>query len=106
MRTSSVSAMTSSTFRNEQQYLHAGDLSHNFSHHAQQQLKQSMKKNKEQKRLNKKKQNQPQRHNKIEATFVDSGGDVQIHNELNETAGKLNRLSKLKKRHNSYRTSI
>ncbi|MEK5331102.1 MULTISPECIES: NAD synthetase [unclassified Lysinibacillus] len=106
MRTSSVSATTNSTFRNEQQYLHAGDLSHDFSHNAQQRFKKSIQKIKDKKLLNKKRQIQQQRHNKIEATFVDSEGNVQIHNELNETAGKLSRLSKLKKRHNSYRTSI
>lgn len=105
MRTSSVSAMTSSTFRNEQQYLHAGDLSHNFSHTAQQQFQKSMQKKKEKKRSNGR-QKQQQRVNKLEAAFVNHEGDVQIHNELNETAGKLSRLSKLKKRHNSYRTSI
>ncbi len=49
---------------------------------------------------------QQQRHNQLEPIFAESGGSVQIHNELNETAGKLSRLSKLKKRHNSYRTSI
>lgn len=106
MRTSSVSAMTSSTFRNEQQYLHAGDLSHNFSHNAQQQFQKSMQKNKEKKRSTNRRQRHQQRLNKLEATFVNNEGDVQIHNELNETAGKLSRLSKLKKRHNSYRTSI
>ncbi|MFJ7669598.1 NAD synthetase [Lysinibacillus sp. NPDC097195] len=106
MRTSSVSAMTSSTFRNEQQYLHAGDLSHNFSHNAQQQFQKSLQKNKDKKRSTIKRKKQQQHHNKLEATFVNSEGDVQIHNELTETAGKLSRLSKLKKRHNSYRTSI
>lgn len=44
MRTSRVNATTGSTFRNEQQYLHAGDISHNFSHHTQQQFKKVCKK--------------------------------------------------------------
>ncbi|MFJ7650360.1 NAD synthetase [Lysinibacillus sp. NPDC097279] len=106
MRTSSVGATTSSTFRNEQQYLHAGDLSHNFSHNAQQRFKKSMQKMKDKKLLSKKRQIQQQSPNKIEAAFVDSEDNVQIHNELHETAGKLSRLSKQMKRHNSYRTSI
>lgn len=106
MRTSRVNATTGSTFRNEQQYLHAGDISHNFSHHTQQQFKKSLQKNKEKKQPSNKRPMQQQRHNQLEPIFAESGGTVQIHNELNETAGKLSRLSKLKKRHNSYRTSI
>lgn len=44
MRTSRVSATTSSVFRQEQQYLHAGDLSHNFSQNPQKQFKNRLQK--------------------------------------------------------------
>ncbi len=44
--------------------------------------------------------------NKLETAPVDSGSNLQIRNELSETAVKLSRLSKQKKRLNSYRTSI
>lgn len=37
---------------------------------------------------------------------MDSASDLQIRRELNETALKLSRLSKQKKRLNSYRSSI
>lgn len=105
MRTSRVDATTNSTFRNEQQYLHAGDLSHDFSRHSQQQFKKNMQKNKGEKLASNKRQVLQRHHHKIEVTF-DRGGNVQIHNELHETAGKLSRISKQQKRHNSYRTSI
>ncbi|MET4563228.1 NAD synthetase [Lysinibacillus parviboronicapiens] len=106
MRTSRVSATTNSTFRNEQQYLHAGDISHNFGQHPKQKFKQSMHKNKDNKQTIGKKQMKQNSLNKLETAPVDSGSNLQIRNELSETAVKLSRLSKQKKRLNSYRTSI
>ncbi|MGE7093428.1 NAD synthetase [Lysinibacillus sp. NPDC048646] len=106
MRTSRVSATTNSTFRNEQQYLHAGDISHNFGQNPKQKFKQSMHKSNENKQTIKKKQIKPHSRNKIEPSYVDNGSDLQIRNELSETAVKLSRLSKQKKRLNSYRSSI
>ncbi|MGE8001313.1 NAD synthetase [Lysinibacillus sp. NPDC093190] len=106
MRTSRVSATTSSLFRNEQQYLHAGDLSHNFGQNPKQQFKNSLQKNKDKKHISKTRQIQEQRPNKIAASYVDSSYDLQIRNELNETAVKLSLVSKQKKLLNSYRSSI
>ncbi|MFJ6210956.1 NAD synthetase [Lysinibacillus sp. NPDC092081] len=106
MRTSRVSATTSSIFRNEQQYLHAGDLSHNFGQNSKQQFKNSLQKNKDKKHISKTRQIQEQRPNKIAASYVDSSYDLQIRNELNETAVKLSLVSKQKKLLNSYRSSI
>ncbi|WP_068986409.1 NAD synthetase [Lysinibacillus xylanilyticus] len=105
MRTSRVSATTSSIFRNEQQYLHAGDISHNFGQNPKQQFKKSMQKNKDKKSTDNTKQLQ-QRSNKIEASFLDGTYDLQIRNELNETAVKLSLVSKQKKLLNSYRSSV
>ena len=106
MRTSRVSSTTSSIFRNEQQYLHAGDLSHNFGQNPKQQFKNSLQKNKDKKHISKTRQIQQQRPNKIAARYVDSAYDLQIRNELNETAVKLSLVSKQKKLLNSYRSSI
>ncbi|KMY29900.1 hypothetical protein [Lysinibacillus xylanilyticus] len=106
MRTSRVSSTTSSIFRNEQQYLHAGDLSHNFGQNPKQQFKNSLQKNKDKKHISKTRQIQQQRPNKIAASYVDSAYDLQIRNELNETAVKLSLVSKQKKLLNSYRSSI
>jgi len=106
MRTSRVSATTSSIFRNEQQYLHAGDLSHNFGQNPKQQFKNSLQKNKDKKHISNTKQIQQQRPNKMAASYVDSAYDLQIRNELNETAVKLGLVSKQKRLLNSYRSSI
>lgn len=106
MRTSRVSSTTSSIFRNEQQYLHAGDLSHNFGQNPKNQFKNSLLKNKDKKHLSNTRQIQQQRPNKIAASFVDNAYDLQIRNELNETAVKLSLVSKQKKLLNSYRSSI
>lgn len=106
MRTSRVSSTTSSIFRNEKQYLHAGDLSHNFGQNPKQQFKNSLKKNKDKKHISKTRQIQQQRPNKIAASYEDSAYDLQIRNELNETAVKLSLVSKQKKLLNSYRSSI
>jgi hypothetical protein len=106
MRTSRVSSTTSSIFRNEQQYLHAGDLSHNFGQNPKQRFKNSLQKNKDKKHISKTRQIQQQRPNKIAASYVDSAYDLQIRNELNETAVKLSLVSKQKKLLNSYRSSI
>lgn len=106
MRTSRVSSTTSSIFRNEQQYLHAGDLSHNFGQNPKQQFKNSLQKNKDKKHISKTKQIQQHRPNKIAASYVDSAYNLQIRNELNETAVKLSLVSKQKRLLNSYRSSI
>ncbi|EON74582.1 hypothetical protein [Lysinibacillus sphaericus] len=106
MRTSRVSATTNSTFRNEQQYLHAGDISHNFGQNPKQKFRQSMSKNKENKQPLINKQMKQHGLNKIEVAYVDSGSDLQIRNELSETAIKLSRISKQKKRLTSYLSSI
>jgi len=106
MRTSRVSATTSSIFRNEQQYLHAGDISHNFGQNPKQQFKNSMQKNKDKKRTDNTKQQLQQHSNKIEASYLDGAYDLQIRNELNETAVKLSLVSKQKKLLNSYRSSV
>ncbi|GEM_PF-416975 len=106
MRTSRVSATTSSIFRNEQQYLHAGDLSHNFGQNPKQQFKNSLQKNKDKKHISNTKQIQQQRPNNIVASYVDSAYDLQIRNELNETAVKLSLVNKQKRLLNSYRSSI
>ncbi|TQR28827.1 NAD synthetase [Lysinibacillus sphaericus] len=106
MRTSRVSSTTSSIFRNEQQYLHAGDLSHNFGQNPKQQFKNSLQKNKDKKHISKTRQIQQQRPNKIAASYVDSAYNLQIRSELNETAVKLSLVSKQKKLLNSYRSSI
>ncbi|MFJ7917653.1 MULTISPECIES: NAD synthetase [unclassified Lysinibacillus] len=106
MRTSRVSSTTSSIFRNEQQYLHAGDLSHNFGQNRKQQFKNSLQKNKDKKHISKTRQIQQQRPNKITASYVDSAYNLQIRSELNETAVKLSLVSKQKKLLNSYRSSI
>ncbi|MGE8037503.1 NAD synthetase [Lysinibacillus sp. KCTC 33748] len=106
MRTSRVSSTTSSIFRNEQQYLHAGDLSHNFGQNPKKQFKNSLLKNKGKKQLSNNRQIQQQRPNNVAASFVDNAYDLQIRNELNETAVKLNLVSKQKKFLNSYRSSI
>ncbi len=106
MRTSRVSATTSSTFRNEQQYLHAGDISHNFGQNPKKQFKNSLSKNKDKKPISNSRQFQQHRPDNREISYLDSTCDIQIHNELNETADKLGRLSKQKKLLNSYRSSI
>ncbi|MEB2282211.1 NAD synthetase [Lysinibacillus xylanilyticus] len=106
MRTSRVSSTTSSIFRNEQQYLHAGDLSHNFGQNPKQQFKNSLQKNKDKKHISKTRQIQQQRPNKIAPSYVDSAYNLQIRNELNETAVKLSLVSKQKRLLNSYRSSI
>lgn len=107
MRTSRVSATTSSIFRNEQQYLHAGDVSHNFGQNPNQQFKKNLQKGKAKKQVGNKRQLQQQHGlSKIEVAYFDGNSDLQIRNDLNETAAKLSRLSKQKKRLNSYRSSI
>ena len=104
MRTSRVSATTSSVFRQEQQYLHAGDLSHNFGQNPQKQFRNRLQKNKKtynSTTISVNSQQQP-----ITPIHIDSASDLEIRRELNETALKLSRLNKQKKRLNSYRSSI
>ncbi|WP_036124569.1 hypothetical protein [Lysinibacillus sphaericus] len=106
MRTSRVSATTSSVFRQENQYLHAGDISHNFGQNPQKLFKNSLQKNKEKKHSSINTPNQQQQHQHTAPVHMNSASDLQIRRELNETALKLSRLSKQKKRLNSYRSSI
>lgn len=103
MRTSRVSATTSSVFRQEQQYLHAGDLSHNFSQNPQKQFKNRLQKNKEKTHSSTIASANSQPHQQIAPSHIDSASDLQIRREL---ALKLSRLNKQKKRLNSYRSSI
>ncbi|GLC90264.1 NAD synthetase [Lysinibacillus piscis] len=106
MRTSRISATTSSTFRNDQPYLHASDVSHNFNQHAKKQFQQNMRKNKEQQRTTHRAQGVQHQMNALDIAVVSNAQDLHMHNELNETATKLNRLSKQKKLLKSYRSSI
>lgn len=106
MRTSRVNATTSSVFRQENQYLHAGDISHNFGQNPQNLFKNSLQRNKEKKRSSINAPNQQQQHQHTVSIHMDSTNDLQIRRELNETAVKLSRLSRQKKRLNSYRSSI
>ncbi|MFJ7922197.1 NAD synthetase [Lysinibacillus fusiformis] len=108
MRTSRVNATTSSVFRQENQYLHAGDISHNFGQNPQNLFKNSLQRNKEKKRssINTPNQQQQHQHQHTVPNHMDSTNDLQIRHELNETAIKLSRLSRQKKRLTSYRSSI
>lgn len=105
MRASRVSATTSSIFRHEQQYLHAGDISHNFSQNQQQPFKKNMQNNKGKKQDAVKPKKQQALGNLTQA-YVDSDHDLQVRHELIETATKLNRISKQQKRLTSYSSSI
>lgn len=104
MRTSRVSATTSSVFRQEQQYLHAGDLSHNFGQNPQKQFRNRLQKEKTYNSTTISVNSQQQQ--PITPIHIDSASDLEIRRELNETALKLSRLNKQKKRLNSYRSSI
>ncbi|WP_431811753.1 NAD synthetase [Lysinibacillus sp. FW12] len=106
MRTSRISATTSSVFRQETQYLHAGDLSHNFGGNPQKQFRHSLQRNKEKKHNTMATPTQQRQLQHVAPIQMDSACDLQIRHELNETALKLSRLSKQKKRLNSYRSSI
>lgn len=106
MRTSRVSATTSSVFRQEQQYLHAGDLSHNFGQNQQKQFRNRLQKNKEKTYNSTTISVNSQQQQPITPIHIDSASDLKIRRELNETALKLSRLNKQKKRLNSYRSSI
>ena len=106
MRTSRVSATPSGTFRNEQQYLHAGAISNNFGQNPKQQFKQKMLHNKGAKAVNLKQKKQQQTLDNRANAYFDSGNDLQMRHDLIETATKLSRISKQQKRLNSYRSSI
>ncbi|MFJ7952919.1 NAD synthetase [Lysinibacillus sp. NPDC096418] len=106
MRTSRVSATTSSVFRNEQQYLHAGDISHNFGQNPKQQFKKNMLNNKGAKAANLKPKKQQRILGNLTEVYFDSGNDLQMRSDMIETAEKLSRINKHKKRLNSYRSSI
>ncbi|MFJ7738510.1 NAD synthetase [Lysinibacillus sp. NPDC097287] len=106
MRTSRVSATTSSIFRNEQQYLHAGDISHNFGQNPKQQFKKNMMHNKGAKAVNLKQKKQQRIIGNLAEVYFDSGNDLQMRTDMIETAAKLSRINKQQKRLNSYRSSI
>ena len=106
MRTSRVSATPSSVFRNEQQYLQAGDISHKFHKNMK---KESKRKNVPDKQLaaDNREQTYLQRtlgdHKEV---YFDDENDLQMRHNMNETASKLSRINKQQKRLNSYRSSI
>ncbi|KPN96633.1 hypothetical protein [Lysinibacillus sp. ZYM-1] len=106
MRTSRVNATTSSIFRQENQYLHAGDISHNFGQNSQKQFKNSLRKTKDKKQSAIAAPIEQQQRYSLTPIHMDSTSDLQIRSELNETALKLSQLSKQKKRLHSYRSSI
>lgn len=106
MRTSRVSATTSSVFRNEQQYLHAGDISHNFGQNPKQQFKKNMTHNKGAKAVNLKQKKQQRMFGNLTEVYFGSGNDLQMRHDMIETAAKLSRINKQQKRLNSYRSSI
>lgn len=106
MRTSRVSATTSSIFRNEQQYLHAGDISHNFGQNPKQQFKKNMMHTKGAKAGSLKQKKQQRILGNLTEVYFDSGHDLQMRHEMIETAAKLSRINKQQKRLNSYRSSI
>lgn len=106
MRTSRVSATTSSVFRNEQQYLHAGDISHNFGQNPKQQFKKNMMNNKGAKAVNLKQKRQQRILGNQAEVYFDGGNDLQLRSNMIETAEKLSRINKQQKRLNSYRSSI
>ncbi|WP_341300594.1 NAD synthetase [Lysinibacillus sp. FSL H8-0500] len=106
MRTSRIDATTSSVFRQENQYLHAGDISHNFGQSQQQSFKNNLQKNKAKKysAIATSKPQQSTRH--IAFAPTESNNNLRIRHELNETALKLSHISNQKKRLNSYQSSI
>ncbi|MFJ7370619.1 NAD synthetase [Lysinibacillus sp. NPDC098008] len=106
MRTSRVNETTSSVFRQENQYLHAGDISHNFGQNQQQPFKNNLQKNKVKKTNANSVSKQQRQPRSIPVTHMESDSNLQIRHELNETALKLSRISKQKKRLHSYRSSI
>lgn len=106
MRTSRVSATPSSVFRNEQQYLHAGDISHNFGQNQNQQFKKKMMHNKETVAIKSKQKKQQRVLSNLTEVYFDNGNDLEMRHDLIETAAKLSRICKQQKRLNSYRSSI
>ena len=106
MRTSRVSAATSSVFRNEQQYLHAGDISRNFGRNQNQQFKKKMIHNKDTATVKSKQKKQQRVFGNLTDVYFDNGNDLQMRHAMSEMAKKLSRISKQQKRLNSYRSSI
>ena len=105
MRTSRVSATPSSVFRNEQQYLQAGDISHKFHKNMK---KESKRKNAPNKQLatGAREQTYLQRTLGHKEAYFDNENDLQMRHAMSETASKLSRISKQQKRLDSYRSSI
>lgn len=106
MRTSRVSATTSSVFRNEQQYLHTGHIIHNFGQNQNQQFKKKIMHNKETATVESKQNKQQRVLGNLTDVYFDNGNDLQLRHAMRETATKLSRISKQQKRLNSYRSSI
>lgn len=106
MRTSRVSATPSSVFRNEQQYLHAGDISHKFSQNPKQPFKKKMVSYKDTTAGNVKQKNSQRILGDLTDAYFDDGNNLQMRHAMSETALKLSRISKQQKRLNSYRSSI
>ena len=106
MRISRVSAMTSSIFRNEQQYLHAGDISHNFWRNAKQPFKKKMLSYEDRTAGNVKQKNSQRALGKLTHAYFDEENDLKMRHIMNEMATKLSRISKQQKCLNSYRSSI
>ena len=106
MRTSRVSATPSSVFRNEQQYLQAGDISHKFHKNMK---KESKRKNMPDKQLEAghiKTKNSQRALGDHRELYSGDENSLRMRHAMSETASKLSRISKQQKRLNSYRSSI
>ena len=106
MRTSRVSETPSSVFRNEQQYLQAGDISHKFHKNMKKESKRKNAPNKQLAAGNKGQTLSQQALVDHKDLKFDDETDLQMRNAMSETASKLSRINKQQKRLNSYRSSI
>ena len=106
MRTSRVSETPSSVFRNEQQYLHAGDISHNFEHNLNQQFKKNMMHDKGAKADDLQQNKQQLILDNLAEVYFGSSSDLKMRRDMIETSEKINRINKQQKRLNSYISSI
>ena len=104
MRTSRVSATPSSVFRNEQQYRHAGDISHKFYENPKR--KKKMLPPEDVAAGNGKKKKTQRVLGDLTEVYCEDRNDLDMRHAMSETASKLSRMSKQKKRLNSYRSSI
>ena len=105
MRISRVSATPSSVFRNEQQYLQAGDISHKFHQNIKKASKKKMMPN-EDVAGNVEQKNSQQALSVLKDAYFGNGSNLQMRNAMSETALKLNLISKQQKHLDSYRSSI